>query len=123
MDDYSWLYDNAHKYGFIRLYPVSGEGDEADTSNANIFRYVGEAHASYIYKNKLTLESYIELIKTKPAADALSITAASGAKYKVYYVGEGAAQIVPSTFEYTVSGDNMGGYIVTVNTSKKISAE
>ena len=124
VEDYSWLYSNAYKYGFIQLYPVSSAaGEEADTSMANIFRYVGEAHAAHIYKNNLTLESYIELIKTKPAADALSITAASGAKYKVYYVGDGAAPIVPSTYEYTVSGDNMGGYIVTVNTSKKISAE
>ena len=54
-----WLRDNAHKHGFILRYPkdktsITGYGFEPWH-----FRYVGNDHATYIFKNNLTLEEYL----------------------------------------------------------------
>ena len=40
VENYEWIYENAHKYGFVRV--SNNEGEE------NILRYVGLAHAKYI---------------------------------------------------------------------------
>ena len=43
-DEYEWIVDNAHKYGFVRISAKEGE--------QNIYRYVGLANAEYIYKKQ-----------------------------------------------------------------------
>lgn len=118
--EYSWIYDNAHKYGFVQLYPASA--DDEDTSKANIFRYVGEPHASYMKRQGLTLDKYLELLKTKTPDKALSLTDSAGNKYKVYYLTSAGGLVPSDASTYTVSGDNMGGYVVTVCTSKKAAS-
>ena len=134
---YDWLYKNAHKYGFIVRYPddiaESSTGKDAgkkfsDITGvedfANVFRYVGIAHASYIYQNNLCLEEYLELIKTShDNTSPLSFKAGDGRNYDVYYfasAGDTTDVQVPSKYSYEISGDNKGGYIVTVNKSKII---
>lgn len=57
-ESYRWLVENAHRYGYILRYP---EGKEAITGKQhfnNIFRYVGEELATFLYENDLTLEEY-----------------------------------------------------------------
>ena len=57
---FSWLYKNAHKFGFILRYP------KGKTSITKIgyepwhYRFVGVCHAKRIKKSGLTLEEYIE---------------------------------------------------------------
>jgi len=109
---YQWIYENAHKYGFIQLYSA-----EEDASKANIFRYVGEAHAFYIKKQNISFSEYIALVQTKTAQAPLTVTTASKTKYNIYYIAKDAEQLVPTDSPYTVSGDNLGGYIVTVKMS------
>jgi D-alanyl-D-alanine carboxypeptidase len=62
--EYSWLKDNAYKYGFIIRFP---EGKEFITryeeENWHI-RYVGNEAAKTIHDNNLTLEEYIDLYET-----------------------------------------------------------
>ena len=113
VETYQWIYDNAHKYGFIQA--SDEEGKE------NVFRYVGVAHATYIVNNKLTLASYLETVKTRTASKPLSISVKDAENktvtYRVYYLASDAEMVVPEKYVYTVSGDNMGGYIVTVDQS------
>ena len=111
---YKWIYENAHKYGFIRV--SNAEGEE------NIFRYVGVAHATYIVNNKTTFAAYLETLKTKTSVSksiSIPVTDAKNQKvtYRVYYLASDAEITVPEKYSYTVSGDNMGGYIVTVDQS------
>ena len=41
----------------------------------------------------------------------------NGNQLNIYHLTAEETPIVPSKFSYTVSGDNMGGYIVTVDRS------
>lgn len=127
-DKYAWLYDNAHKYGFIVRYPDDTE-EKSYTSKTGVddfayaFRYVGVAHATYMYNNKLCLEEYVELIRSSYAYGTAELTVkAGGSNYVVYYVGSSGDVTdvqVPEKYKYEISGDNVGGYIITVNRSAR----
>ena len=113
---YQWIYENAHKYGFIRVSEAEGEED--------IFRYVGVAHATYIKNTKsvATVAEYLEVLKNKYSYKTplpIQVKGADGKNvtYRVYYLASGSAMEVPQKYGYTVSGDNLGGYVVTVNTA------
>ena len=115
-----WFYQNCYKYGFVIRYPEGKEGITGVSDYKHCLRYVGVAHATYMYQNGLCLEEYIALLKNNYASSAmrLTIAAADGISYEVYYVpasGEDLTTLdVPSNYSYTVSGDNRSGFIVTV---------
>ena len=120
LDTSHWIYQNAHKYGFIVRYPEDKSDITGVTDYLHCFRYVGVAHATYIYENGICLEEYAEILKQDYAAGThLQINAADGNRYEVYYVPAGTDELttisVPQNYAYTVSGDNIGGFIVTVN--------
>ncbi len=134
---YDWLYKNAHKYGFIVRYPddISEEstGKNAGKNFSSItgvedfaytFRYVGVAHATYIYNNELCLEEYFELLRsTYNSETPLSVKGADGKSYEIYYCassGDTTEISVPAKYVYEISGDNMNGYIITVCKSKSV---
>ncbi|MBO5938662.1 MAG: hypothetical protein J6Q82_04095 [Clostridia bacterium] len=112
---YKWIYDNAAKYGFVKVADSAAEG--------NVFRYVGVVHAKAMEDRKVaSFAEYLTYLQTKTnlrSQLSVSVTGADGkaTKYSVYYLASDVEHYVPEdgTFEYTVSGDNMGGYIVTVN--------
>lgn len=121
---YDWLYANAHKYGFVVRYPDDTDNKSFSTITgvdhyAYVFRYVGIAHATYMFENGLCLEEYLELLRTTHKhGNSLKI----GNNYEVYYTestGDPTDVQVPTNFEYELSGDNMNGYIVTVFKTKK----
>ncbi len=96
---YEWIFDHAHEYGFINV-------------EDNIFRYVGQPHASYMKSKNLTLAAYLETLSETSYKNTLKITAA-GETYRVYYVSATAEAKVPQELDWTVSGNNLGGYIIT----------
>lgn len=57
-NEYKWMVDNAHKYGFIARFTKRGESLTGYRAEAGHFRYVGKEVAEYIYKNRITLEEY-----------------------------------------------------------------
>lgn len=127
-DNYMWILDHADEYGIILRYPAekkSVTGIDEKNLVQTTFRYVGVPHASYMYENNLCLEEYLELLKTDYSGEKhLQINAADGKGYEVYYVPASSANgsiQVPSNYEYTVSGDNMEGFIVTVHLDSPIS--
>ncbi len=62
--EYSWLKDNAHKYGFIRRYTKETQYITGYMSEEWHYRYVGVEAATYIYENNITFEEYY-LLKVK----------------------------------------------------------
>ena len=117
VDKYKWIYDHAHEYGFILV------SEEEDGPN-NVFRYVGVAHSMYMKSKNKTFAEYLTILKDSTSANKpLSITTKDGTKYGFYYLSADTVAttgaIVPSKYTYTVSGDNMGGYIVTYVVSTK----
>lgn len=116
---FGWMYQNAHKYGFIIRYPDACANHTQVDANTRIhLRYVGVEHATYIFENKICLEEYLELLRTQYTyANPLVINSADGKTYNVYYVeqnGNPTSVPVPKDNNYYISGDNMNGFIVTV---------
>lgn len=58
-DEFNWLKNNAHKFGFVLRYPKEKENITGYSYEAWHFRFVGESIAEFIYDNDLTLEEYI----------------------------------------------------------------
>ncbi len=118
--NFAWINDNCYKYGFIVRYKedkatITGISDEPWH-----FRYVGKPHAYIMQQNNLCFEEYIEYIK-QYTLDGMSqsckVTTDDGQQYEVYYVpvGRTSTEIpVPKNYSYSVSGNNVDGFIVTV---------
>ena len=120
LDDDHWIYQNCHKYGFVVRYPDSKSSITGVDGYEYCLRYVGVAHATYMQANNLCMEEYVELLKnTYNASNRLAVTGADGIHYEIYYVTAGSGEVttlqVPKNRTYTISGDNIGGFIITVN--------
>ena len=106
---FDWIYENAHKYGFIERYPESKSSETGVSDFDNAFRYVGTPHSNYIKEEGLSLEGYVKLIKESEKPISTS-------GYKVFYVkalSGDETEITVTSRSYSVSGDNGGGFIVT----------
>lgn len=57
-DEFKWLQNNAHKYGFILRYPKDKEYLTGYEYESWHYRYVGVEAATYIYKNNITFDEY-----------------------------------------------------------------
>ena len=56
--EFTWVKNNAHKYGFILRYPKAKFHITGFKYEPWHYRYVGIPTATYIYKNNITLEEY-----------------------------------------------------------------
>jgi len=60
---YTWLRENAHKFGFILRFPE----DKTDITKIDFepwhYRYVGRYHATKIYEAGMCLEEYVKTVK------------------------------------------------------------
>lgn len=120
-DVYDWIFENCYKYGYVLRYSQDKVSITGISNEPWHFRYVGEAHAYYMYVNDLCLEEYIEFIKDYTYDGVtLNVELPDGKKYELYYVVADADKYgmcsipVPRYEEYTISGDNSSGFIVTV---------
>lgn len=57
-DEYEWLVDNAHKYGFILRYPKGKEDITGYNFESWHYRYVGNKVASEIKEKDITFDEY-----------------------------------------------------------------
>ncbi len=107
-----WIVENHKYYGFIMRYPANKADLTGISGESNHFRYVGVPHSVYITENNICLEEYLTLIKGYTYEDPLHVTSDRD-EYAVWYCG-GDTVFVPKDKDFTVSGDNLGGFIVTV---------
>ncbi|MCQ2490657.1 MAG: D-alanyl-D-alanine carboxypeptidase family protein [Ruminococcus sp.] len=118
-DAEGWILDNCARYGFIVRYP---QGKEEKTGEAFCpwhLRYVGKLHAAVIEKNGFCLEEYLEFLKDYTIDEPFAFTY-DGAGYEIYYVpseGDTTTVMVPIAGNYSVSGNNTDGFIVTCRKS------
>lgn len=116
-----WINENCYRFGFINSDPSGEVHDKGAKVQTTQLRYVGIPHATYIMQKDISFETYIEYIKGHyNSNNVLTILGADNKAYAVYYVAVDGVNTVklPSNFEYTISGNNDGGIIVTVNLSK-----
>lgn len=57
-DEFKWLQNNAHKYGFILRYPKDKKYLTGYEYESWHYRYVGIEVATYIYQNQITFDEY-----------------------------------------------------------------
>lgn len=101
-----WLARHAHEYGFIIRYPYWGEDETGVTYEPWHLRYVGEPHATIIYRTRSVLEEYASLYKYGEFYyyDGYIIS---------HQTGEGGTlSFLSNTKDVFVSEDNMGGYFI-----------
>ncbi len=117
-----WLYENAHKYGYVFRfpvagYPVPGVVDKSFKTGIGLkmdtYRYVGVPHALVMHEKDFTLEEYVEyLIEQKHIA----VFENGELKYEIFRVETGPEDVqvaIPGgASSYTASADNVGGVIV-----------
>lgn len=116
---YEWIKENCTKYGFVRRYPPEKSDITGIKDHFEHFRYVGIPHAYYMTENNLTLEEYIELLKNYTFGNKSLSFSCYSKNYEVYYIkakssGGNVDVYVPSTNSYTISGNNVDGFIITV---------
>ncbi len=118
-DEFIRLQEMAHEYGVILRYPSGKESYTGYEFNPKIYRYVGVAHTYYMNRYNLCLEEYLDKLKTEKVLE-FKTDNGNGTPYVVYYVpgdSSGKTQVsVPANagYQYTISGDGSGGFIVTV---------
>ena len=121
---YLWLEDHCSKYGYILRYPSDKTEQTGAASSVSVYRYVGVPHSKYMTENSITLEEYLEEIKSRDYTDPLVYTDAdSKDTYYIYYQQAGTGTStnikVPSELEYTFSGNNTDGFIITVSVGEQ----
>lgn len=130
-----WVNANCVKHGFILRYPVGSESVTHVAYEPWHFRYVGTEHAAVITELKMLYEEYVEhlcvytvdteVLHASYRADGgvelapVKFDALPDGGFIIYHVkadsGEMTAVPLPYEFrEYSISGDNAGGFIVTV---------
>ena len=118
---YTWMTENAYKYGFVQRYPEGKESTTGMSDYTEHFHYVGYGPAAYMKQNNLCLEEFVATIKGYTQSNPLTVTDANGQGWLIYHAacpGEAATIQLPTNFNYTVSGDNEGGVIVCVSLTK-----
>jgi len=106
-----WLADNAWKHGLVLRYPDGKQDVTGIAYEPWHFRYVGQPHAWFCQDSGLSYEEYIRFLKDSGGYR----TTVGGTTYSVLYqVPRDGIIFVPEGREYLVSGDNTGGYVVTV---------
>ena len=117
-NQFSWVYQNAHKYGFINRYPNACEEHTGLNSNTRIhLRYIGVEHATYIHDNGCCLDEYLKMLSEEHGYNNPLEIVADGKTFLVYYVEASGNPINVPVLDgknYTVSGNNMNGFIVSV---------
>lgn len=109
----SWLVKNAYRYGFIIRYTAEKESITGVANEPWHFRYVGIPHAQIMNEKNMCFEEYMDYLKQfEYAKKHLKING-----FEIYYVkaDKKVTKIpVPMYGKYTVSGNNVDGFIITI---------
>lgn len=124
--EYSWIYQNAEKYGMILRYTSSNRAVTGYQPESWHFRYVGTVHAEIINRINAAFEGYINFIRDFSYEFPLDYKCrADGKNYKIYFVPkqDGDMTEIPIPYDsnfsseapdYVISGNNVDGFIVTL---------
>lgn len=107
--------EKAADYGFILRYPAGKETVTGIGHEPWHFRYVGIPHAQIMKKKGLTLEEYIEFIRQYSYGTRSYRLPCGSEEIQVSYLpaAEAADVAISGDYPYTVSGNNIDGFILT----------
>jgi len=107
----------ASRFGFVERYPKGKESITGIAYEPWHFRYVGAPHAMIMSHTGDTLEEYHTRLKQYPYGHKPFIYNFGGTEIEISYLSadqETVAVEIESDAVYTVSGNNMDGFIVTI---------
>lgn len=125
-----WFREKCQEYGFILRYPKDKVHLTGISFESWHYRYVGTPHAQIMEDLNLCLEEYTDYVKSYEydgiclgyseetgAFDMTSDEFLENGGTMIYYVeaieGEKTAVIIPKDCEYTISGNNVDGFVIT----------
>lgn len=109
---YAWIVDNAWRYGFVRRYPEEKAAVTGISGETWHYRYVGLPHSKIMADMNFCLEEYLDFLQSYPFDGEHLMVSCLGVSYELYFcTGE---VFVPATDPAVISGDNDGGFVVTV---------
>lgn len=114
---FRWLSENCKAYGFVFRYPEGKSSITGHPGADDYFRYVGLPHAYLMALNDYCLEEYIDFCSRFSYENQYKFDY-EGTRYAIYYckaapAGDTPVKI-PEGADYTLSGDNISGFIITV---------
>lgn len=112
--DFRWIADYAAEYGFTLRYPAGKEAVTGIGAESWHYRYVGLPHAALMAEHGLCLEEYIDFLRQYPCGGTHLLTESGGQAYEIYFCAADALY-VPAAGIYSVSGNNVDGFIVTIS--------
>ncbi len=116
-DEYSWIDLNCYQYGFIRRYANEKKDITKVVDEQWHYRYVGVPHAYIMTDKNYCLEEYVDYLRNFAFnKQHLKVKCEAGV-YEIYFVpseGKETNVPVPRNHEYTISGNNVDGFIITV---------
>ena len=105
------------QYGFIERYPQKKESITGIAHEPWHFRYIGVPHAEIMKKNDLCMEEYIPFIKQFAYGEQIYNFTVAQKNFSVSYLPASEAEVVcieiAEDVPYTISGNNIDGYIIT----------
>ena len=113
---YQWINNNAYEYGFIVRYDESKKDITKIYYEPWHFRYVGVPHSYIIAQNNFCFEEYIDYLRGYEYGENHLEVSCDGIKYVIYFTKDTNIYI-PKNKEYQISGNNVDGFIVTVQVS------
>lgn len=113
-----WMVTNSWEYGFVLRYPADKTELTGISYAPHHFRYVGKIHAAIMHENNFCLEEYLNYLQSYTMESGGFSYTDGTQSYIIYYVAadpSGTTTVqLPKDVSYSVSGDNRGGYIITV---------
>ena len=104
--------ERAADFGFVERYPAGKETVTGIAHEPWHFRYVGVPHAVVMVEENLCLEEYIDYLREYPYDGQHLTVACKTGTYEIWYCA-GTEAYLPEEGEYTVSGNNVDGVVVT----------
>ncbi|MBE6854610.1 MAG: D-alanyl-D-alanine carboxypeptidase family protein [Ruminococcus sp.] len=115
--NYSWIVNNAANYGFIQRYTTEWESRTGVTAQPWHYRYVGAPHAVLMQQNGFCMEEYIDYLRDFTVDGQHASVSVGSQYYEIYFVpaeSGNTAVPVPKDGNYTISGNNVDGFIITM---------
>lgn len=107
-----WYADNSYRFGFVLRYEASKTDITGISNEEWHFRYVGIPHAYYMYEHDLCLEEYVDWLRNNSSESSPVVQACGEETYGIFFTTDAAASL-PAGSEYSVSGNNVDGYVIT----------
>jgi D-alanyl-D-alanine carboxypeptidase len=109
----AWFRRNSYNYGFILRYQQHKTEITQTAYEPWHYRFVGLPHSVIMARNDWCLEEYIELLRNYTFEEPFTFELGD-ILYEIYFTTSTQVPL-PINSEFEISGNNIDGFIVTVN--------